>query len=73
MADSHGLAHDDATTRAELIALLARRLSDADYLREQIQALLPAERRILESAHASGGELRTLLVFAEQPGATEDL
>ncbi|MBV8715126.1 MAG: hypothetical protein JOZ65_08665 [Chloroflexi bacterium] len=73
MADSHGLAHDDATTRAELIALLARRLSNADYLREQIQALLPAERRILESAHASGGELRTLLVDAEQPGATEDL
>jgi hypothetical protein len=73
VADAHGLAHDDGTTRAELISRIADRLTDATYLAEQLERLSTAERGILASAHASGGELRVLLVDAEQPGAAEDL
>jgi hypothetical protein len=73
VADAHGLAHDDATTRAELIQRIAERLTEPAYLREHLRTLSRSERDILASAHASGGELRTLLVDAEQPGAAEDL
>jgi hypothetical protein len=73
VADAHGLAHDDGTTRQELIQRIADRLTDSAYLREQLQALQPEERAILVSARASAGELRTLLVEAEQPGAADDL
>ena len=73
MADAHGLAHDDSTTRHELIQRITERLASTAYLREQLQALRPEERAILASAGVSGGELRTLLVEAEQPGAADDL
>src|SRR5690242_4071400 len=66
----HGLAHDDGTTRAELIDRIAERLGDTQYL---LQQLRPAEQELLASARTSGGELRGLLVDAEQPGAAEDL
>jgi hypothetical protein len=73
VADSHGIGHDEATTRHELIGRLEERLSDQSYLREQVAALSAAERDVLASARASGGELRGMLVDAENPGAAEDL
>src|SRR5438067_6882996 len=73
VANSHGLAHDDSTTRGELIERLAERLNDAAYLEEQLRALSEEERTVLLSARASAGELRGFLVDQDYPGATEAL
>jgi len=73
VAEAHGLPHDDGTTRAELIERIADRLGDSRYLGEQLASLSPAERATLASARTSAGELRGLLVDAEQPGAAEAL
>jgi hypothetical protein len=73
VASAHGLAHDDASTREELIAALAERLGDSRYLQEQLSALNADERDVLAGARTSGGELRNLLVEAEQPGAADAL
>src|SRR5579859_2052020 len=73
VADSHGLAYDASTTRAELIERIADRLSDRAYLEEQLRGLPEEDRAILGSARASGGELRGLLIDREQPGAADAL
>ena len=73
MASVHGLLHDDATTRGELIERLADRLLDPNYLAEQLDRLADDERATLMAARASGGELRGLLVERDHPGAGEAL
>jgi len=73
MASAHGLLHDDATTRGELIDRLAERLLDPNYLQEQLAGLSDDERATLLAARASGGELRGLLVERDHPGSGEAL
>jgi hypothetical protein len=74
MASVHGLVHDDATTRGELIERLAERLLlDPTYLEDQLERLSDDERATLMAARASGGELRGLLVERDHPGAGEVL
>ena len=73
VAEAHGLAHDEGTTRDELIARIADRLAEPTYLDEQARGLTDAERSVLTSARASAGELRGLLVDSDHPGAAEDL
>jgi hypothetical protein len=74
MASVHGLVHDDATTRGELIERLGARLVlDPTYLEEQLEQLSADERATLLAARASGGELRGLLVERDHPGAGEAL
>jgi hypothetical protein len=73
MASVHGLLYDDSTTRAELIARLAERLSDPSYLQEQLSALADDERAALIAARASGGEQRGFLLDRDHPGAAEAL
>src|ERR1700682_1564125 len=73
MASVHGLVHDAATTRGELIERLADRLLDPNYLGEQVAGLADDERATLVAARASGGELRGLLVERDHPGAGEAL
>jgi hypothetical protein len=73
VAAAHGLPLDDGTTRDELLARIADRLSDAAYLDEQLRGLSDDERAVLASARASAGELRGLLVDSEHPGTTEEL
>ncbi|MDQ6670341.1 MAG: hypothetical protein M3069_06250 [Chloroflexota bacterium] len=74
MASAHGLLHDDATTRGELIDRLTERLLvDPTYLQEQLDRLPDGERATLIAARASGGELRGLLVERDHPGAGEAL
>jgi hypothetical protein len=73
VASAHGLAHDDSTTRAELIERIAERLGDPTYLGEQLSALPRGERAVLASARASEGELRGALIDQAAPGVAEDL
>jgi len=74
MASVHGLVHDDATTRGELIERLAERLVlDSTYLEDQLDRLSDDERETLLAARASGGELRGLLVERDHPGAGDAL
>src|SRR5690349_7065076 len=73
VATAHALAHDDGTTRDELIARLRERLADDEYLDQQLRSLSDTERAVLVSARASAGELRGLLVDSEYPGIAEEL
>jgi hypothetical protein len=73
VADAHGLAHRDETTRDELLQRLAQRLTDPAYARELVQQLTEDERSLLGAAHSTDGELRGLLLDSEQPGIAEDL
>src|SRR5205809_135569 len=73
IASAHALAHDDGTTRDELIALIGERLIDPTYLSEQLSSLPRDDRSVLASAGASAGELRAFLVDLEHPGAAESL
>src|SRR5260370_21459876 len=74
MASTHGLIHDDATTRGELIERLAERfLGDPTFLADQLERLPEDERATLQAARVSGGELRGLLVERDHPGAGDAL
>jgi hypothetical protein len=73
VAEAHGLAHDDGTTRDELIARIAERFADRAYLEARVSGLSDAERAVLASARSSAGELRGLLVDSEHPGTAEAL
>src|SRR3984893_6359552 len=73
MASVHGLVHDDAATRGELIERLAELLLDPPYLHEQLDQLSDDEQATLMAARASGGELRGLLIERDHPGAGEAL
>jgi hypothetical protein len=73
VAAAHGLAHDDGTTRDELIARIAERLGERAYLEERVRGLSEIERSVLASARSSSGELRGLLVDSQHPGTAEDL
>ena len=73
VASAHGLAHDDTTTRDELIAGLSERFADRAYITELLNALTHEERDVLASAHASYGELRAQIVDGDHPGMAEDL
>src|SRR5260370_31823990 len=73
MASAHGLLHDDSTTRAELIERLAERLGDPMNLAEQLRGLAPDEQLVLHAARAADGELRSLLIDRDHPGAAEAL
>jgi len=73
VAGAHGLAHDDGTTRDELIARITERFGDRSYVEAQLGGLSEGERSVLASARSSAGELRGLLVDSEHPGAAEDL
>ncbi len=73
VANAHGVTHDDTTTRDEFIARIAERFSEPAYIEDQLRALSADEQAVLESARASSGELRGLLVDSEYPGAAENL
>ena len=73
VASSHGLVHDDGTTHAELIERIAERLLAPTYLDEQLAALAEDERAVLVAARGSAGELRSLLIDRDHPGAAEAL
>jgi hypothetical protein len=73
VAEAHGLAPDDGTTRDELIRRIAERFDDRAYLQEQVRAMGDAERAVLASARSSAGELRGLLVDSDYPGTAEEL
>jgi hypothetical protein len=73
MAGVHGLVYDDGTTRAELIERLGERLLDSAYVKEVLGALGEHERAALLEAHASGGEVRGLLIDRDFPGAGDAL
>jgi hypothetical protein len=62
MGELHGIAVDDATTRAELVDALATRLAEPDYLTERLARLEPRELRALTAAYRSGGEIRGFLL-----------
>jgi hypothetical protein len=73
VASSHGLAVDDATTRAELVERITDRLSDPVYVTELIDTLAADERAALSAARAGGGEIRGPLLDRDQPGAATPL
>lgn len=73
VASVHGLPHDEATTRAELIERICDRLSDPTYLQEQLDALDEPARNALSSARDNGGEVRGFSVDRTAPGALEAL
>jgi hypothetical protein len=73
IASSHGLVHDDSTTRAELIERIVERLLAPMYLDQQLAGLAEDERAVVVSARGSAGELRGLLIDRDHPGAAEAL
>src|SRR5688572_16817195 len=73
MAVLHGVSHDDATTRAELIDRLTERFSDPSYLAARLDALAPDEYSALRAAVNAGGEIRGFLIERDFPGALEEL
>jgi ATP-binding cassette subfamily C protein len=65
LAAAHGLAVDEATTRAELIERLLERLADPAYLAEQIEALpMGMQTYVTEGGATFSGGQRQLLLIA---------
>jgi hypothetical protein len=73
IAASHGLAHDEATTRAELVDRIAERLADTAYLREQLDSLEREVHAGLLSVRDNGGEIRAFLLERDSPAVADEL
>jgi len=73
MAATHGVAHDDASTRAELISRLCERFDDPAYVDGLLSGLSEAERGALSAAVATGGESRGFILERDFPGAVASL
>src|SRR5205085_2120594 len=73
MAAAHGLPHDEAATRAELLERLVDRLGNPAYLEEQLAVLRQPEHDALKAARASGGEIRGFLIERDAPGVASTL
>ncbi|HKH67104.1 MAG TPA: hypothetical protein VKA75_07005, partial [Reyranella sp.] len=73
MAVAHAVAHDDASTRGELVDGVCERLSDPVYLDAQLAALSEVERGALNAAVAAGGEVRGFVLDRDFPHARAGL